>query len=110
MNQFELFKAVKAEFSEEVAISAVVVNAINLSIGIKNSDLLEKGRFTKRIIKKAKKVLWRLSDAEFEEAFTIAMVYHEYDMRKTMRGLGGCTEISFRDLLEKRNMDGSVKS
>lgn len=100
MSPHEVFTAVSAEFSPEVAARVLVVYAIQLSLKPKEEDLLMPGRFQQRIEKRARKVLWRETAEEFAQAFQIAMALYDFDVRKSMAGIGGCTPATLKQLVE----------
>lgn len=98
MTPSEVFAAVSAEFSQAVALRVVAVHAIHMVQKIKEADLATAGRFSARLEKRARKVLWAETPEEFSEAFKIAMALYDFETRRSLQGLGGCTPVSLREL------------
>lgn len=104
MTPKEVFDAVKAEFDEEVAVNVVAIQSVQLSMKIKRKELLQMGLFSARLQKKARKLLWQASEEAFELAFKVAMAMYDYETRKSLAGLGGCTVATIKELIAEPTM------
>lgn len=96
-----MFKAISAEFDEKIAIAVLQVVTINLTLKIKESEWSVAGQRVKRITKRAKKLLWELNDDEFHLVMSLWDVSHDWEVRQTLQGLGGCEPKTFTALLGK---------
>ena len=90
-----------------MALRVVAVHAIHMVQKIKEVDLATAGRFSARLEKRARKVLWAETPEDFSEAFKIAMALYDFENRRSMQGLGGCTAISLRELTGMAGLAGS---
>lgn len=98
MNHVAIFNAIKADFSEEIALSACQINAINLTLKVKKKELAGGGNREERIAKKARKLLWELSDEDFSLSMIIWDLIHDWEINQTCHGLGGCEKKTFKEL------------
>lgn len=98
MTPSEVFSAVSAEFSQAAALRVVAIHAIHLTQKIKEADLATSGSFSARLEKRARKALWAETPEDFSEAFKIAMALYDFETRRSLQGLGGCTAVSLREL------------
>ena len=96
-----MFKAISAEFDEKIALSVLQVVTINQTLKIKESEWSTAGQRVKRITKRAKKILWELNDDEFHLVMSLWDVSHDWEVRQTLQGLGGCETKTFTALLGK---------
>ena len=100
MSHLQIFNAIKADFSAEIALSVCQIHAINLTIKAKQKDLVS-GNRTRRVEKRAKKLLWRLADEDFTLVIGLWGLIHDWETRQAMHGLGGCEKKTFLELLQK---------
>lgn len=110
MTPSEVFSAVSAEFSQAAALRVVAIHAVHMSQKIKEADLATPGRFNARLEKRARKVLWAETPEDFCEAFKIAMALYDFETRRSLQGLGGCTPVSLRELCGARSEPAPTQS
>lgn len=101
MSPHEVFSAVRAEFDEEVAVRVLAIHCVQLTLKPKVDDLKEKGRFAARMRQRARKYLWRETGEQFEAAYSVAMALYDYEVGRSLGGLGGCKAQSLRELLAR---------
>jgi len=99
MDHLRMFNAVREGFGDTIALSVCQINAISLTTKIKKSS----NSFTDRVIKKARKLLWELSDDDFNLAINLWEVSSCWDTRQTMDGLGGCVKMTFKELYDRKH-------
>lgn len=99
MDHLRMFNAVREEFGDTIALSVCQINAISLTTKIKKSS----NSFTDRVIKKARKLLWELSDDDLNLAIDLWEVSSCWDTRQTMDGLGGCFKMTFKELYDRKH-------
>jgi hypothetical protein len=105
MNYKKLYDAVNAEFDDEIALSVVQIMTINLTTKPKKKNITGEQSFRDKILKKAKKALWELSDDDFDLSVKLWGCVPSWNIRQDMNGLGGCTVKSFKELLESYKLD-----
>lgn len=98
MTPSEVFAVVSSEFSQDVALRVVAIHAVHMAVKPKASDLGTPGSFAARVEKRARKVLWAESQEDFADAFKVAMALYDYECRRSLQGLGGCTPASLQEL------------
>ena len=101
MKFMKLFEAVSDEFGTEVALCVVQIITIQLRLKPKMKELTGEKSFEERVITKAKDVLWETDSSIVEQAIQVWRVTHDWDVRQTMAGLGGCEKKTFKELLTK---------
>lgn len=99
MDHLRMFNAIREEFGHTIALSVCQINAISLTTKIKKSP----NSFTDRVIKKARKLLWELSDDDLNLAIDLWEVSFCWDTRQTMDGLGGCVKMTFKELYDRKH-------
>ena len=100
----QLLIDVEEEFGKAIAANVVAIVAIQLSLKPKKTDFEPGKTFTHRIRKKSRDLLWNVGDGTYDLSFDIAMAYHEFDSRREMQGMGGCTPITLRAILERQDL------
>jgi hypothetical protein len=103
MNFDLLYEAVNKDYGHRVALATVQIMTLNLSMKIKLKDLKTPGRFESRILEKSKKVLWELSSDEYDLAVKCWKVAHDWSIRHSLQGLGGCVYLSFKELVDQKS-------
>lgn len=101
MKFMKLFEAVADEFDMDVALAVVQIITIQLRLKPKMKELTGEKSFEERVITKAKDVLWETDSSIVEQAIQVWRVTHDWDVRQTMAGLGGCEKKTFKELLTK---------
>ena len=96
----EIFNNVYDELDAGVAVNVVAILAIQLTMKPKHTDLTGGTSFENRLKKKVKKVMWNVDKAERDYAYSVAMVYPEFDMMRTLAE--GRYHVSLGDLVLKR--------
>ena len=99
MNFTEVYEAVSAEFSPNIASGVVVALAINLSTKVKDKDMVTEGRFTKKINKKIWDTLWEYSEDEVNLIIKIRDNWSAFELSKSFNGLGGCRKKTLKELI-----------
>ena len=102
MKHINIFNAIKEDFSEESAVSVCQINAINLTLKIKQKDMDIIGHRTERVTMKARKLLWDLSDEDFSLSMIIWDLIHSWETRQTCHGIGGCEKKTFKELFDAK--------
>ena len=100
MKYADVYEAIEVEYGSEVALTTCQVLAIAMSTKVKRKDLSEKGRYSKRIKKKANDALWEVDEGQRELAIRLWLKVHDWSTGIAMEGLGGCTRKSFKELLQ----------
>ena len=101
MKTQRVFDAVKTEYGEATALLVVAVHAIALSTKPKDKDFGAKGRFWERVCKKARRRLWEETQEDFDLAVAITAALHEFESRIACEGMGGCTVVTLREIVER---------
>jgi len=104
MNKYELFKQIKSEFNEQIALGVCIAVTINLTTKPNSKDFITPNRYSERV---NKKILERLNRDDFtqEDIKTILKLFdcvHNYDIGLCFDGLGGATKKTFKELLEMK--------
>lgn len=99
----EIHAAIHKDFGAEVALAAVQILAISMIIKTKNSDLVGKTKWSDRVLKKAKKVLWETPEEDFELAKACWLVIHSWAAGQQFHGMGGCVAKTFAELVADVN-------
>jgi len=87
------------EFGAVKTIHASMILALNLTLKCKPADLEVPGNFEDRIFKKARKMLWRLDDKEFNEIVRIWKCFYNYDLEQCIpAGMGGHVTRSLKQI------------
>ena len=94
MNHYEIFKAISAEYPEHIALAAVQIYTVNLTIKLRFDQKLKQ-----KIIKKANKLLWEMSENERELSIKIWDVIYSWQARQALQGMGGCVAKTFKQLV-----------
>ena len=99
MKYSEMFDDLSKEFDSHIAMKVCMAIGIQLSIKLKDKDLLEEGYYTNRLIKKFKKVFWEETPEDLELIIKLWKVSYDYETTKTLQGTGGCEMKSFKQLI-----------
>lgn len=102
MNFYEVFDTIKEEFDEDTALLCVCAMSVLLSTTPTNYDLEGRGRFTTKVYKKVSELLWEHEDGKVEEVLKIIDAYHDFEMGKSMKGLGGCVEKTLKEIIANK--------
>jgi len=99
MNFLTQYEDVEKVYGHTVAIHVVMINTINMTLKPKLKDIVHKGRFEKRMLKRFD-TLHTLSDQERTQVINVWTAWHDFDMRREMQGLGGCEMKSLMECVE----------
>lgn len=105
MNYTKLYSEIKSEFNHDIALLSITAIAIHLSITPSKKDITIKGHFGQKIYKKITQTLWEHRHTEYdhkdslETVLYITAVFYDYDLCKSLNGLGGCQAKSFTQLI-----------
>jgi hypothetical protein len=92
MDYHKIFSAICLEFPENIALSAIQIYSLNLALKPSNN-------FEAKIVKKAKKLLWEMSDSDFDLAVKIWKAIYSWQCCQSLQGLGGCKAKTFKQIL-----------
>ena len=98
MNYYTIFKAIKEEYGEEIALTAVQIYTINLTPSFYTKDEFYENA-SEFLRKEARKVLWE-NDDTFFLCWKVFGCIHEWESRQSLQGLGGCVAKTFKQLVE----------
>jgi hypothetical protein len=104
MNHLTIYNALCSEFGPVIALSVVQINTIDLTLKYKAKDYKQESKRTERILKKAKKLLWELSQEDYDLAVSLWLVTYEWVISQSLDGLGGCEKKTFLELLGKKRL------
>ena len=100
MNYYKIFKAIKDEYGEEIALTAVQIYTINLTPSFYTKDEFYENA-SEFLRKEARKVLWETDDDVFFLCWKIFGCIHEWESRQSLQGLGECVAKTFKQLVEE---------
>lgn len=100
MNYKLLLEVVESEFNKDIAVLVVIAVAHNLSMKPKKSDLKISGQYTERLNRKTRRLMDELTNEEFNLVIDIRNAWHEYISRIEMKGIGGCTVKTLREIIQ----------
>jgi hypothetical protein len=92
MDYHKIFSAICLDFPDHIALAAVQIYSLNLALKPSNN-------FETKIIKKAKKLLWEMSDSDFNLAVKIWKAIYSWQCCQSLQGLGGCKAKTFKQIL-----------
>ena len=98
----EIHAAIHKDFGAEVAMAAVQILAISMITKLKDSDLVGRTKWSDRVLKKAKKVLWETTKEDFEMAKACWSVIQSWEAGQQFHGMGGCVAKTFAELVNQR--------
>ena len=98
MNYTKLYSEIESEFNHDIALLSITAIAIHLSITPSKKDITIKGHFGQKIYKKITQTLWEHKDS-LETVLYITAVFYDYDLKKSLNGIGGCQAKSFTQLI-----------
>jgi len=96
MNYNRLYAAVKEEYSEDIALSVCIANAIHLNLEIEEEDSTDSGRYQKRIEENIRDVLWENDNIDL--IIDIESRVYTWEICQEMDGLGGCKAKLFKEI------------
>ena len=100
MNYTKLYSEIESEFNHDIALLSITAIAIHLSINPSKKDITVKGHFGQKIYKKITQTLWEHDYKDnLETVLYITAVFYDYDLCKSLNGLGGCQAKSFTQLI-----------
>ena len=104
MDYYTIFKAIKEEYGEEVALTAIQIYTINITPSVYSRDeFYENAR--KFLWEEAVKVLWVNDYDTFLLSWKVSRCMYEWQMRQSLHGLGGCTTKTFKQLVEEYEVE-----
>ena len=105
MTHSDVFNAVRLEYGESLAVLALVIYTLNLTLKVKPKDMEMPGRYTKRLRAKVDAKLWQEEKADVQLAWDVAMQLHLYDTHqmfgKPGGGISGCLPKTLKQLVEE---------
>lgn len=84
-------------------IGVVAARAINATTKVKTSDLTNKHAFAYRVIKRIDKAL-NCGETKAREYLRLAIGINDYERRKSLQGLGGCTPLTLKQALKEADL------
>lgn len=101
MNYNKFYDAVAAEYGPEVALATIQILTINMTTKIKLKDLKTAGRFTEKIKRKVKDLLWEYDPQIIQQAFACWEVSYAWQTRQSLQGMGGCEAKTIKELVDE---------
>lgn len=101
MNYNKFYDAVAAEYGSEVAMAAVQILTINMTTKIKPKYLKTTGRFTEKIERKAKDLLWECDSQTLQQAMACWRVSQSWQTHQSLHLQGGCEAKTIRELVDE---------
>ena len=101
MNYNKFYDAVAAEYGPEVALAAVQILTVNMTTKIKPKDFKTAGRFTEKIKRKAKDLLWECDPQVIQQALACWEVSNSWQTRQSLQGMGGCEAKTIKELVDE---------
>lgn len=98
----EIHAAIHKDFGAEVAMAAVQILTVSMVTKLKNSDIQGRTKWSERVLKKARKVLWETSKEDLELAKACWSVIQSWEAGQQFHGLGGCVAKTFAELVNQR--------
>ena len=100
MNYYTIFKAIKDEYGEEIALTAIQMYTINVtpSVYIRDKFSLPDGKFLQEEVMK---VLWVNDYDTFLLSWKVFRCIHEWQSRQSLQREGGCVTKTFKQLVEE---------
>ena len=99
MNYYKIFKAIKEEYGEEIALTAVQIYTINLTPSVYTKDEIYENA-SEFLRTEARRVLWETDDDTFFLCWKVFGCIHEWESRQSLQGLG-CVSKTFKQLIEE---------
>jgi len=81
-------------------MSAVLIYLLNVTKKIKNRHVTIPGKYTEELRDQARQVLLPITENQFAQAWRLYGTFNTYTTRRDMDGIGGCTQLSMRDLYD----------
>ncbi len=104
MDYPHIFSQVASEFDSRTATAVIVVLTIQMAKPIKSRHLENKDLFTKEVIKKANKILWRLDQPTLTTAINCWRALQTYlQLENWPENLGGCQHKTIRQLMAEQS-------
>lgn len=100
MEYTKLYYAVAADYGPEVALATIQILTINMTTKTKLKDLKTAGRFTEKIKRKVRDLLWECDPQIIQQAFACWEVSNSWQTRQSLQGMGGCEAKTFKELIE----------
>ena len=100
MDYYKIFKAIKEEYGEEIALTAVQIYTINLTPSFYTKEEFYENA-SKFLREEARKVLWGADDDTFFLCWKVFGCIHEWESRQLLHGFGGCVAKTFKQLVEE---------
>lgn len=101
----KVYQVVRDEYDHNKAVLTVAALALNLTLKPKPKDLTTPGRFTARLNKKTKVLLWEEPPDVVDLVIKIRDAWNEYEQRQTLQGLGGCVPMKLKTIVERPPVD-----
>ncbi|MCK9369216.1 hypothetical protein M0R04_04695 [Candidatus Dojkabacteria bacterium] len=102
MDFLRIFEVVEGEYTKSIACGILAAMTINLTTRVRKSDYKNPGRFTERLYKKTKGLLYEYSDDDIELIIKIRDSWNEYQLCQDMAGLGGCKKKTLKEIIENK--------
>lgn len=97
-NFYKIFTAISEEYNNKIALMATQIYSLSLS-----KVLYKRKKFQANpeeyLKSQARQLLWEETESDFELAFKLSQVIQEWETRQSFQGLGGCTAMTFKQLL-----------
>ena len=101
MNYNKLYDAVATDYGPEVALATIQILTISMTTKTKLKDLKTAGRFTEKIKRKVKDLLWECDPQIIQQAFACWEVSNSWETRQSLQGMGGCVTKTIKELVDE---------
>lgn len=101
MNYIKFYDAVAADYGSEVALATIQILTVSFTTKIKLKDLKTAGRFTEKIKRKVKDLLWECDPQIVQQAFACWEVSNSWQTRQSLQGMGGCVTKTIKELIDE---------
>lgn len=100
MDYYTIFKAIKEEYGEEIALTAIQIYTINVtpSVYTRNEFYENASKFLREEVMK---VLWVIDYDTFLLSWKVFGCIHEWQSRQSLQCEGGCVTKTFKQLVEE---------
>ena len=99
MDYYTIFKAIKEEYGEEIALTAVQIYTINVTPSFYTKDAFYENA-SEFLRKEARKVLW-VNDDTFFLCWKVFGCIYEWQWRQSLQCSEGCVTKTFKRLVEE---------
>ena len=104
MNTVDCFKEIEVDFGTAIAIGVIQIRTLIVTAKVKDSEVNTGDSFTARMKKKSKRLLWEMTDEEFDLCWKVVEVLPSWHIGRELFGLGGSRIMRLKDLVDKSHL------